>query len=87
MLIQQFCDGIHWHNLVLLGPEQLAYYWEPLGRPLRRHDPIRTAFERAAQPSWALESIRVELQADGHSCGDWAHWFRCRVLTYARRPG
>ena len=29
-LIQQFCDGCHWHNLVLIaiGPEKRAYYWD-----------------------------------------------------------
>lgn len=27
-------------------------------------------------------SIELCLQADGHSCGDWAHYFRCRVMQY-----
>ena len=36
-----------------------------------------------ADSGWTLETIPVKLQADGHSCGDWAHYFRCRVLAYA----
>ena len=31
---------------------------------------------------WTLDVIPARLQADGHSCGDWAHYFRCRVLAY-----
>lgn len=38
VLIQQFCGDLHWHNLVLFGPEKKAYYWDPLGRALpKRH--------------------------------------------------
>ena len=33
VIIQQFCDGLHWHNLVLFGPEARAYYWDPFGTP------------------------------------------------------
>ena len=41
----------------------------------------------APRPSdWALEAVSVELQADNHSCGDWAHYFRCRVLAYVADP-
>ena len=47
---------------------------------------IRTAFEAAAPNGWTLETIAVKLQADGHSCGDWAHYFRCRVLAYVADP-
>ena len=36
----------------------------------------------AAGGGWTLEAIPARLQADGHSCGDWAHYFRCRVLAY-----
>ena len=79
VLIQQFCDGIHWHNIVLIGPEQKAYYWEPTGKPLAGRSEIRKAFDAAAPNGWTFESISLELQADGHSCGDWAHYFRCRV--------
>ena len=92
-LIQQFCDGVHWHNLALMGPECTAYYWEPKGTPLNRRSPIHSAFCFAvpavrsaledAAPGWHFECILLELQADGHSCGDWAHYFRCRVLAYA----
>jgi hypothetical protein len=83
VLIQQYCEGLHWHNLVLFGPEKCAYYWEPLhGATLAGRDPIRTAFERAVSDGWTLCCIPLVLQADGHSCGDWAHWFRCRVLAY-----
>ena len=81
-LIQQFCDGLHWHNIVLVGKETRAYYWEPGGKPMGRRDAIRLAFETAAPPEWMLESIQVGLQADGHSCGDWAHYFRGRALAY-----
>jgi hypothetical protein len=82
-LIQQFCDGCHWHNLVLIGPEQRAYYWEPANATkLGSRSPIRTAFVAAAPDGWVLESISLIAQADGHSCGDWAHWFRCRVMAY-----
>jgi hypothetical protein len=83
ILIQPFCDGLHWHNLALHGPERTAYYWEPMGSSLNRRGAIYAAFEAAALSGWKLESITLELQADGHSCGDWAHWFRCRVLAYA----
>ena len=93
VLIQQFCDGVHWHNLALMGPECTAYYWEPKGTPLNRRSPIHSAFCFAvpaarialedAAPGWHFECILLELQADGHSCGDWAHYFRCRVLEYA----
>ena len=24
----------------------------------------------------------MAVQSDGYSCGDWAHWFRCRLLQY-----
>jgi hypothetical protein len=24
----------------------------------------------------------AELQADGYSCGNWSHYFRCRMLAY-----
>ena len=47
-----------------------------------RHE-IRVAFDAAAPAGWTLVSIQLKLQADGHSCGDWAHYFRCRVLAYA----
>jgi hypothetical protein len=79
VLIQQYCECLHWHNFVLFGPEQKAYYWEPLGKPLPGRSLIKTAFDAAAAEGWTLESITLELQADGHSCGDWAHYFRCRV--------
>ena len=46
VLIQQFCDGIHWHNIVLIGPEQKAYYWEPTGKPLAGRSEIRKALGR-----------------------------------------
>ena len=83
VLIQQFCDGIHWHNLALVGPEKRLYYWEPKdGIAMSGRDPIRTAFTAAAADDWTFQSIRVKLQADGHSCGDWAHYFRCCVLAY-----
>ena len=87
VLIQQFCELLHWHNIVLIGPEQRAYHWEPFGASKGRRDPIFTAFASVAPPGWTLESIRVQLQADGHSCGDWAHYFRCRALAYVWRPG
>jgi len=80
---QQYCDGIHWHNIALLGPERRAYYWEPKGSSLNARNAIREAFYAAAPPGWTLESIPLSLQADGHSCGDWAHYFRCRLLAYA----
>ena len=85
VLVQQFCDGCHWHNLVLIGPERIAYYWEPLGTALSARSPVRTAFFKAAPAGWTLQSIRFKLQAYGHSCGDWSHYFRCRVLAYVAR--
>ena len=81
-LVQQFCDGVHWHNLALVGPERVMYYWEPTGSKLGGRDAISTAFECAAPGGWDIVSIPLRLQADGHSCGDWAHWFRCRVHEY-----
>ena len=81
-LIQQFCDGGHWHNIGFIGLEQRAYYWEPNGSSLARRSAIRAAFQAAAPDGWVLESINVQLQADGHSCGDWAHYFRSRLLAY-----
>ena len=59
VLVQQFCDGCHWHNLVLFGPEQRAYYWEPMGSSLGGRHAIKAAFERAAPSGWELESIPV----------------------------
>ena len=84
--MQQFCSGLHWHNLAIIGPEQLGYYWEPKGSQMA-FAAIERAFQRAAPVGWKLESITLELQADGHSCGDWAHYFRGRVLEYVRCPG
>ena len=82
-VIQQFCDGCHWHNLVLIGPEARAYYWDPLhANALPRRSPIRVAFDAAAPDGWEFESIYFQAQADGHSCGDWSDFFRCRVLAY-----
>lgn len=78
----EFCDGVHWHNLALVGPERVMYYWEPTGSKLGDRDAISTAFECAAPGGWDIVSIPLRLQADGHSCGDWAHWFRCRVHEY-----
>lgn len=84
VLIQQFCGGCHWHNLCLIGPECRAYYWEPMAKnTLSSRHPIRTAFNNAAPDGWQLECIALQAQADGHSCGDWAHYFRTRVLRYA----
>jgi len=85
VMLQQFCDGIHWHDLVLMGPERTLYYWEPMGRE-RCPSAIAAAFERNAPSTWKLVIIPLKLQADGHSCGDWAHWFRCRVLAYVADP-
>jgi hypothetical protein len=85
VLVQQFCDGLHWHNVVLIGPELNGYYWEPLGSALGTRSLVRKAFDSAAPAGWTLESIPFQLQADGHSCGDWAHYFRCRVLDYVAR--
>eukprot|EP00966_Prymnesium_polylepis_P071295 1656409-Prymnesium_polylepis.1 len=48
VLIQQYCECLHWHNFVLFGPEQKAYYWEPLGKPLPGRSLIKTAFDAAA---------------------------------------
>ena len=28
----------------------------------------------------------LQAHADGHSCGNWAHYFCCRVLAYAADP-
>ena len=84
VLIQQFCGGCHWHNLCLIGPECRAYYWEPMAKnTLNSRHPIRTAFNNVAPDGWQLECIALQAQADGHSCGDWAHYFRTRVLRYA----
>ena len=81
VLIQQFCGDLHWHNFVLFGPEQMAYYWEPMhGTTLGRREEIVTTFAAAAPEAWKLESIQLAVQSDGYSCGDWAHYFRCRVL-------
>ena len=79
VLVQQYCDGVHWHNFALFGPEKMGYYWDPIGGKLSRRDPILKAFVQQAPSDWDLESISLVLQADGHSCGDWAHWFRCRA--------
>ena len=61
-LIQQFCDGMHWHNLALVGPEKICYYWEPYGKALPRDSPEFAAFSAAAPSDWELLSIPVELQ-------------------------
>ena len=70
--------------MALIGPELTVFYWESKGSSLSGRDPIRSAFDEAAPNGWSLISITLQLQAtsDGHSCGDWAHWFRCRVLAY-----
>jgi hypothetical protein len=65
-----------------MGPEKTCYYWEPMGSALPSRDAIRRAFETAAPAGWALECLPLSMQADGHSCGDWAHYFRSRVLEY-----
>ena len=85
LLVQQYCHNLHWYNLVLIGPERRAYYWEPYGSPLAGRSAICEAFYKAAPSGWTLDSIRVQLQptSDLHSCGDWAHYFRCCVLAYA----
>ena len=85
-LIQQYCDRMHWHNLGLVGPEKRCYHWEPYGKALPRRSPEFSAFRAAAPAGWELVSITAELQADGHSCGDWSHHFRCCMLKYVADP-
>ena len=40
-LIQQYCDGVHWHNLALVGPERRCYYWDPTGKALTSRSAVR----------------------------------------------
>jgi len=47
----------------------------PFGSILRLRHPIHSEFPKAALAGWTLESIPLKAQADGHSCGDWAHYF------------
>ena len=49
VLIQQFCDGMHWHNLALIGPEARAYYWDPFGGDI---DSIRSLAVK--HPPWRV---------------------------------
>ena len=51
-LIQQYCSGVHWHNIVLIGPERRAYYWEPNGSSMTSRHAIRVAFDAAAPAGW-----------------------------------
>eukprot|EP00966_Prymnesium_polylepis_P333196 7388670-Prymnesium_polylepis.1 len=85
VLLLQYCEDLHWHNLVLMGPEaeRKAYYWEPMhGATLATRSRIRAAFDDAAPDGWELVSIPLAVQSDGYSCGDWAHYFCCRVMEY-----
>ena len=83
VVIVQYCNGLHWFNLAIIGPERNVYHWDPFGKKLEGRHPIRSAFESAtAAQGWQFTSLPIKLQADGHSCGDWAHYFRSRVLAY-----
>ena len=87
VLLQQFCDGVHWHNLALIGPQKLAVHWEPMGSDIHaRASPVaavRRAFESAPKADgWRLVSVRMDVQSDGYQCGPWAHWFRGRLYEY-----
>lgn len=87
VVLQQFCDGVHWHNLALIGPQKLAVHWEPMGSDIHaRASPVaavRRAFESAPKADgWRLVSMRMDVQSDGYQCGPWAHWFRGRLYEY-----
>ena len=60
----------------------LKYTEVKYGKALQRRSPVFTAFRAAAPDGWELVSIAAELQADGYSCSDWSHYFRCRMLAY-----
>ena len=87
VMVQQVCDGAHWHNVALIGPQRLAVHWEPFGtsifsrtHPLAR---VRDAFDAAPKATgWQLVSVKLNLQSDGYQCGPWAHWFRRRLFAY-----
>ena len=86
VLVVQFCIDRHWHSISLIGPEKLAYYWEPFGTALERRGELRMAWESLPKADgWELHSIGLELQTDGYQCGPWAHWFRSRLFAYAAR--
>ena len=82
VLLQQFSDtvtasgssnGMHWHNLALIGPEKVAVYWEPYGSQLPGRGVIAAAFDDALKADgWELISVRLEVQTDGYQCGPWA---------------
>ena len=95
VLLQQFSDGatatglktgLQWHNLVLIGLEKLAIYWEPFGSALPSRGSIANAFESARKADgWRLVSVRLEVQTDGYQCGPWSHWFRKQLFECMAR--
>ena len=66
VMLQQVCDGAHWHNVALIGPQRLAVHWEPFGtsifsrtHPLAR---VRDAFDAAPKATgWQLVSVTLNL--------------------------
>ena len=62
----RYCDGVHWRNWALVGPEKVAYYWDPAnGNKLGSRDPMRAAFQEHAPAGWTIICIALEVQADG----------------------
>jgi hypothetical protein len=73
-LVQNYVSRAHWRKLIICFHEQVVYYFEPFGSPLRANSAIIQAFEatlRALDKGWRFECIQVKFQTDGHSCGVW----------------
>ena len=53
--------------------------WQGAAAPLARVHCIQSG-----SPGWLGARVDrcAELQADGYSCGNWSHYFRCRMLAY-----
>lgn len=90
-IVQQYCDGMHWHNLAIIGPTAQIVMWEPFGSRLGDRDAIMIAAKKAAAKAsssdkwgrtWKVKVLTLKLQDDGYQCGVWSHYFRGRIYAY-----
>jgi hypothetical protein len=71
-IVQSYCAGAHWRKLVISFDEKVLYYAEGGGGELP-NGAILSAFKRVlARFGWRCSPVRLRLQHDGHSCGDWS---------------
>ena len=93
-IVQQYCDGMHWHNLAIIGPTAQIVMWEPFGSRLGDRDAIMIAAKKAAAKAsssdkwgrtWKVKVLTLKLQDDGYQCGVWSHYFRGLIYGRLRR--